>query len=40
MNPTVRNLLFLLLLVPALASCIRDEVADCPPLTLNLVIKD
>lgn len=40
MNPTVRNLLFLLLLVPALASCIRDEVADCPPLILNLVIKD
>ena len=28
------------MLLPALASCIRDDIDDCPPLRVNIAVKD
>lgn len=35
-----QSILLILLLVPALTSCIRDEIEDCPPLQVNIAVKD
>ena len=37
MNISVKNILLLLLASVALASCIRDDLEDCPPLRLSLI---
>lgn len=40
MKISLKSILLLLLLVPALTSCIRDEIEDCPPLQVNIAVKD
>lgn len=40
MNISLKSILLILLLVPALTSCIRDEIEDCPPLQVNIAVKD
>lgn len=40
MNISLKNLLLLMLVVPALASCIRDNIEECPPLRVEIVVKD
>lgn len=40
MNISLKNLLLLMLVVPSLASCIRDNIEDCPPLRVEIVVKD
>ena len=35
-----RSWLLLLLSLPLLASCIRDELDDCPPLRVEIAVKD
>ena len=32
--------MLMLMLLPALASCIRDDIDDCPPLRVNIAVKD
>lgn len=41
MKGTIRNIAYILLL-PAMTftSCIRDEIEDCPPLQINIAVKD
>lgn len=40
MKISLKSILLILLLVPALTSCIRDEIEDCPPLQVNIAVKD
>ena len=40
MNISLKSILLILLTVPALTSCIRDEIEDCPPLHVNIAVKD
>lgn len=40
MKISLKSILLILLLVPALTSCIRDEIEDCPPLQINIAVKD
>lgn len=40
MNISLKSILLILLTVPTLASCIRDEIEDCPPLHVNIAVKD
>lgn len=40
MKISLKSILLLLLLMPALTSCIRDEIEDCPPLQVNIAVKD
>lgn len=40
MKISLKSILLLLLLVPALTSCIKDEIEDCPPLQVNIAVKD
>lgn len=40
MNISVKNILLLLLASVALASCIRDDLEDCPPLRVEIGVKD
>lgn len=40
MNISVKNILLLLLASAALASCIRDDLEDCPPLRVEIGVKD
>lgn len=40
MKISLKSILLVLLLVPALTSCIRDEIEDCPPLQVNIAVKD
>lgn len=40
MNISLKKLLLLMLVVPALSSCIRDNIDDCPPLRVEIVVKD
>lgn len=36
----MKNILYILLFVVTLSSCVRDEIEPCPPLSVNLVVKD
>ncbi len=40
MKISLKSILLILLLAPALTSCIRDEIEDCPPLQVNIAVKD
>ena len=41
MKGTIRNIAYILLIpVMAFTSCIRDEIGDCPPLQINIAVKD
>lgn len=40
MNISLKNILLVLLVVPTLASCIRDQLEDCPPLRVEIAVKD
>lgn len=40
MNISLKNILLVLLVVPTLASCIRDQLEDCPPLRVEIGVKD
>lgn len=40
MKISLKSILLILLLVSALTSCIRDEIEDCPPLQVNIAVKD
>lgn len=40
MKISLKSILLILLLAPALTSCIRDEIEDCPPLRVNIAVKD
>lgn len=40
MKISLKSILLILLLVPTLTSCIRDEIEDCPPLQVNIAVKD
>lgn len=40
MNISLKNILLVLLVAPTLASCIRDQLEDCPPLRVEIGVKD
>ena len=35
-----RNILYMILAVAVLSSCVRDEIEPCPPLQVNITVKD